>query len=104
MSEQFYNTVNYKGRDMKYACLDFEPNLDESITKWVMWNIADMYSCGNERRTLSKKNFKARIRNVGSHSIGMLRGEVFNATVETDDGESRLAIILTDFIDKRSLN
>ncbi len=100
----FYNIVSYYGEDWRYSCLDFDPRLAEEITRNLMWNIVDMHSLNNEKRKVGNKDYKAKIEANGSRSIGTLSGEVFTAKVETDEGESRLSVILIEKIPKHKLH
>ena len=100
----FYNTVSYHGEDWHYSYLDFDSRLAEEISRNLMWNIVDMHSLNDGKRNLGNKKYKAKITFDGSQIVGTLSGKVFTAKVETNEGDSRLSVILIEKVPGQRMN
>lgn len=101
---EFYNTINYKGREHRYVFTNPNPSLGREIANVLAWHSLDMSHEGDTTREISEDDFEIRIYSKGPRVIGMFSGIDFDARIDSEEGTSSLGILILKGLHKGALN
>ncbi len=88
--------LTYEGEVWKYVYLNPDGLLSQEDHEHLLWHAIDMEKTQRDQMDLKGDNYEGRLERKDRTCLGHFAGRRFDATVETNQGKSKLSVLMME--------